>query len=77
MTGPLSGVRVIEVAAYLFVPMAGAVMADLGADVIKVEPRRGEPMHGTKTANTAVQRGDGSDAPPPNLMRDVTCSTSS
>ena len=38
MSDPLDGVRVIEVAGWTFVPGAGAIMADLGADVIKVEP---------------------------------------
>ena len=34
MAGPLEGVRVVEVANWTFVPAAGAVLADLGADVI-------------------------------------------
>src|SRR3954447_19423650 len=33
----LAGVRVVEVATWTFVPAAGAVLADWGADVIKVE----------------------------------------
>lgn len=37
MTGPMEGVRVLEVAQFTFVPAAGAVLADWGADVIKVE----------------------------------------
>ncbi len=37
MSGPMAGVRVVEVAQYTFVPAAGAVLADWGADVIKVE----------------------------------------
>ena len=45
MTKILSGVRVIEVAAWMFVPAAGAVLADLGADVIKIEhPEKGDPQ---------------------------------
>ena len=44
---PMQGVRVIEVAAWTFVPAAGAVLADWGADVIKVEhPRAGDPQRG-------------------------------
>ena len=34
---PLEGIRVLEVAMYGFVPSAGAVLAEWGADVIKVE----------------------------------------
>ena len=37
MPGPMQGVRVLEVAQFTFVPAAGAVLADWGADVIKVE----------------------------------------
>jgi len=38
MHQPLTGVRVLEVAQFTFVPASGAVLADWGADVIKVEP---------------------------------------
>lgn len=38
----MKGVRVLEVAQFTFVPAAGAVLADWGADVIKVE----HPVHG-------------------------------
>ena len=34
---PMKGVRVLEVAQFTFTPAAGAVLADWGADVIKVE----------------------------------------
>jgi crotonobetainyl-CoA:carnitine CoA-transferase CaiB-like acyl-CoA transferase len=44
-TKPMDGIRVIEVAAWTFVPAAGAVLADWGADVIKVEhPVGGDPQ---------------------------------
>jgi len=47
MSQALSGVRVLEVAAWTFVPAAGAVLADWGADVIKVEhPETGDPQRG-------------------------------
>lgn len=43
----MEGVRVLEVAAWTFVPAAGAVLADWGADVIKVEhPEGGDPQRG-------------------------------
>ena len=37
MAGPLDGVKVIELGQALAGPLAGVIMADLGADVIKVE----------------------------------------
>lgn len=37
----LSGVRVVELASWTYVPAAGAALADWGADVIKVEDVRG------------------------------------
>lgn len=44
---PLSGVRVIEVAEWVFVPTVGAMLADWGAEVIKVEhPERGDGFRG-------------------------------
>jgi crotonobetainyl-CoA:carnitine CoA-transferase CaiB-like acyl-CoA transferase len=47
MTDMLNGVRVVELAAWSFVPSAGAVLADWGADVIKVEyPETGDPQRG-------------------------------
>jgi crotonobetainyl-CoA:carnitine CoA-transferase CaiB-like acyl-CoA transferase len=40
---PLDGIRVVEVAHWVAVPAAGALLADLGAEVVKVEPPpRGE-----------------------------------
>jgi crotonobetainyl-CoA:carnitine CoA-transferase CaiB-like acyl-CoA transferase len=39
---PLDGIRVLEVANWLAAPAAGALLADLGADVIKVEPPGGD-----------------------------------
>jgi crotonobetainyl-CoA:carnitine CoA-transferase CaiB-like acyl-CoA transferase len=47
----LEGVRVLEVATWTFVPAAGAVLADWGADVIKVEhPKSGDPQRGLMTS---------------------------
>ena len=56
----LSGVRVLEVAAWTFVPSAGAVLAEWGAEVIKVEPRDGgDPQRGLVTMGI-VDDGGGS-----------------
>lgn len=49
--GPLSGVRVLEVASHVFVPMAGAVLAEWGAQVVKVEhPVTGDPYRSLVTS---------------------------
>jgi crotonobetainyl-CoA:carnitine CoA-transferase CaiB-like acyl-CoA transferase len=43
----MAGVRVVELAAWTFVPAAGAVLAEWGADVIKIEhPQGGDPQRG-------------------------------
>ena len=39
----MAGIRVVEAATWLAVPAAAALLADLGADVIKVEPPGGDP----------------------------------
>ena len=37
------GINVVEAASYISGPFAGLILADLGAEVIKVEPPRGDP----------------------------------
>src|SRR5882724_10405610 len=52
--GTMDGIRVIELATWAFVPAAGAVLADWGADVIKIEhPSRPDPMRGLNPGNLA------------------------
>jgi len=59
MSNALSGYRVLEVAAWTFVPAAGAVLADWGADVIKVEhPVTGDPQRGLISMGL-IPGGDG------------------
>jgi crotonobetainyl-CoA:carnitine CoA-transferase CaiB-like acyl-CoA transferase len=50
MGGVLDGVRIIEVSMWAYVPSAGAVLAEWGADVIKIEGPDGDPVRGLVTA---------------------------
>ena len=43
MTGPMDGVRVVELGVWVAGPAAGGILADWGADVIKIEPPAGDP----------------------------------
>jgi crotonobetainyl-CoA:carnitine CoA-transferase CaiB-like acyl-CoA transferase len=43
-TGPLAGVRVVELGVWVAGPAAAGLMADWGADVVKVEPPAGDPQ---------------------------------
>jgi crotonobetainyl-CoA:carnitine CoA-transferase CaiB-like acyl-CoA transferase len=53
---PMKGVRVLEVAQFWFVPSAGAVLADWGADVIKVEhPERGDGQRGLASSGISTE----------------------
>ena len=63
MIRPMDGVRVLEVAQFTFVPAAGAVLADWGADVIKVEhAEKGDAQRGL-SALMGMPVGSGSFAP--------------
>jgi crotonobetainyl-CoA:carnitine CoA-transferase CaiB-like acyl-CoA transferase len=48
MTAPLTGIRVVEIASFVAAPAAGALLADLGAEVIKVEVPGGEVYRNTR-----------------------------
>ena len=55
MNGALSGIRIIETASYVTGPFAGQLLADMGAEVIKVEePGRGDPFRGWGERNYAA-----------------------
>jgi crotonobetainyl-CoA:carnitine CoA-transferase CaiB-like acyl-CoA transferase len=55
--GPFEGVRVIELAQWVFVPVAGALLADWGADVIHIEPTEGDPYRGLASQGIGTERG--------------------
>jgi len=58
VTDILNGVRVVELAAWTFVPAAGAVLADWGADVIKIEhPETGDPQRGLISSGIVTGAG--------------------
>lgn len=64
MSKPLDGIKVLEVAMYGFVPSAGAVLAEWGADVIKVEHAvTGDPQRGLRQTGLLRVEGD----PNPNI----------
>lgn len=44
MKGPLEGVRVLEISQFISAPYCGAILGDLGAEVIKVEPKIGDVL---------------------------------
>lgn len=43
MAGPVEGVKVVELGVWVAGPAAGGILADWGADVIKIEPPTGDP----------------------------------
>ncbi len=57
MPGPLDGIRVIDFGQYLAGPFGPMLLADLGADVIKVEPTRGDGMRAVVGPFLGCQRG--------------------
>jgi len=46
MAGPLDGVKVVEITMFQQGPVAGMRLGDLGADVIKIEAKTGDPGRG-------------------------------
>ena len=54
---PFEGVRVVELAQWVFVPVAGALLADWGAEVVHIEPTAGDPYRGLATQGIGSERG--------------------
>src|SRR5918992_5328074 len=47
MSGALAGIKIIEIASYVTGPFASQLLADMGAEVVKIEePKRGDPFRG-------------------------------
>jgi len=46
MSGPLEGVKAVELALWVAGPSAAAILCDWGAEVIKIEPPQGDPFRG-------------------------------
>ena len=61
MPGPLEGLKVLEVANWVAGPSACAIMADMGADVVKIEhPETGDPVRSVDvSARGVVQHSSG------------------
>ena len=60
MQDVLQGIKIVEVAAWTFVPISGAVLSEWGADVIKIEhPVSGDPQRGLVTSGLVPGGGDG------------------
>lgn len=57
---PLEGVKVVELATFIAGPCCARYLADLGAEVIKVEPPKGDPLRYT-AVNEGRPFGDGED----------------
>jgi crotonobetainyl-CoA:carnitine CoA-transferase CaiB-like acyl-CoA transferase len=53
---PLEGVRVLDLSSFIAGPLATAVLADFGADVVKVEPLDGDPYRLVSVAFVAVNQ---------------------
>ena len=56
MAGPLAGIRVVELSTFITAPLTGVMLADMGAEVIKVEnPDGGDPFRSYGGGNYGAQ----------------------
>ena len=59
MTAVMQGVRILEVAEHTFVPAASSLLADWGAEVVKIEHvERGDAMRGLASSGLAIMGGN-------------------
>lgn len=56
--GVLDGIKVVELAEHGFVPSCGAILADWGADVVKIERPTGDPLRAIMAAGFVADTGD-------------------
>jgi crotonobetainyl-CoA:carnitine CoA-transferase CaiB-like acyl-CoA transferase len=54
---PFAGVKVVELAQWVFVPVAGALLADGGADVVRIDRPEGDPYRGLATQGIGTDAG--------------------
>ena len=57
--GAFEGVRVVELAQWVFVPVAGALLADWGADVVRIDRIEGDPYRGLATQGIGTDAAGG------------------
>jgi crotonobetainyl-CoA:carnitine CoA-transferase CaiB-like acyl-CoA transferase len=53
---PLAGIRVLDISTFMAAPFAGTLLADFGADVVKIEPAGGDPYRVYSASYTAVNQ---------------------
>ena len=46
MSGPLDGVKIVDLSNMLMAPYATQILGDMGADIVKVEAPEGDPVRG-------------------------------
>ena len=54
MSGPMEGIRLVELGVWVAGPAAGGILADWGAEVIKIEPTNGEQLRHMATPHNGV-----------------------